>query len=78
MLIPSKDEVAANVDLARRRSRVAAFVALKSVCLGAICGISWSLRRPIFGFASGSLRSAVGFTVENGLIRVDMSLFLCR
>jgi hypothetical protein len=28
-----KDEVAANVDLARRRSRVAAFVALKSVSL---------------------------------------------
>jgi hypothetical protein len=58
MLIQLKDEVAANVDLARRRSRVAAFVALKSVCLGAICG---------------SLRSAVGFTVEKGLIRVAMS-----
>ena len=47
------------VDLAFRRSRVEAFVALKSVCLGAICGISWSLWRPIFGFAFGSLRSAV-------------------
>jgi hypothetical protein len=53
MLIPSKDEVAANVDLARRRSRVAAFAVLKSV----------------------SLRSAVGFTVEKGLIRVAMPHF---
>jgi hypothetical protein len=47
------------VDLAFRRSRAAAFAVLKSVCLGAICGISWSLRRPIFGFAFDSLRSAV-------------------
>jgi hypothetical protein len=33
MLTTSKNEAAANVDLARRRSRAAAFVALKSVSL---------------------------------------------
>jgi hypothetical protein len=72
MLSQLEDEVAANVDLALRRSRFAAFAVLKSVCLGAICGIGWSLRRPIFGFTFGSLRSAVCFTDEKGLIRVAM------
>ena len=51
-------------------------VAWRTVCLRAICGISWSRLRPIFGFAFGSqarLRVAGSWS---GLHEVNYDFFL--